>query len=155
MLDQAATTDIDIRIATSADLSAIVRLLAPFRPDAETARLSETVAGLLEGYGSAILVAGAPELVGLAVLTEHRVPASLIRPARRFVEIEQLEVIESHRGEGIGALLIAAAERWAAGRGHAALELTLGEADAAAAALCDRTGFRAATRRLSKVVMAA
>jgi ribosomal protein S18 acetylase RimI-like enzyme len=131
-------------------------VFAPPPPDGRPARSPEHVAGQLGGGGDGrgtILVAecgGGGELAGLAVLVEKAVPASPVRPARRFVEVENLAVAERHRGAGIGRLLMRHAELWARGRGVDVLELSVWEFNRGALGFYEGLGFETATRRMTR-----
>lgn len=128
-------------------------VFAPPPPGGQPVRSPEYLAGLLgDGGRSTILVAecGGGELVGLAVLVERAAPASPVRPARRFVEVENLGVAERHRGAGIGRLLMRHVELWARGRGVDALELSVWEFNRGALAFYEGLGFETATRRMTR-----
>jgi len=57
-------------------------------------------------------------------------------------EVQDVEVLEQHRGRGIATALLAAAEREAAARGHRRLTLTVSEGKPEVRALYERRGFR-------------
>ena len=119
---------------------------------AQPSRSPEFIAGLLGDGRSTILVAECKdgELAGLAMLVEKAVPASPVRPARRFVEVDSLSVAGRHRGAGIGRLLMQHAELWARGRGVDMLELSVWEFNRGALAFYEGLGFETATRRMTR-----
>jgi ribosomal protein S18 acetylase RimI-like enzyme len=120
------------------------------------ARSPELIAGLIEGPGSAILVAEDNRaLAGLATLAEKTIPANPVRPERRIAEIDNLVVLPGHRRRGIAGLLLRHAEDWARGRGISSLELGVWEFNAVAVACYEAADFAPTTRRLSKAVMPA
>jgi len=154
-----------IRPAVWADYEALCPLFAELdrfhreaRPDlfvpiAGPVRSPGLVRGLIEGKDSAILVAERVEgLVGLALLIERQIPASLVRPARRVVEMENLVVTAAVRGQGIGRALLATAEAWARDRRIAALELGVHEFNEGAVGFYHRAGMQTALRRMQKAV---
>jgi len=70
-------------------------------------------------------------------------------------EVQDVEVLEQHRGRGIATALLAAAEREAAARGHTRLTLTVSASKPEVRALYERRGFRDAgvpPRRVTGVV---
>ncbi len=124
-----------------------------FHPIEGPARSPGLVRGLIEGADSAILVAERREgLMGLVLLIERRIPASLVRPGRRVVEVENLVVTETARGQGIGRALLATAEAWARDRRIQSLELGVHEFNEGAVGFYHRAGMQTALRRMQKAV---
>src|SRR5262249_5878652 len=62
--------------------------------------------------------------------------------AQDLVYIEALAVAEPHRGQGIGSILLAEAERWTRSSGRARLALHVLRSNTGARRLYERTGFR-------------
>jgi GNAT superfamily N-acetyltransferase len=71
------------------------------------------------------------------VMLDRRIPR-----APDLVYIEALAVAESHRGLGLGSLLLADAEQWARARGRSRLALHVLASNTGARRLYERTGFR-------------
>jgi [ribosomal protein S18]-alanine N-acetyltransferase len=70
-------------------------------------------------------------------------------------EVQDVEVLERHRGRGVGSELVAAAEREAAARGHDRLTITVSAGKPEVRRLYERLGFRDAgvpPRRVTGVV---
>jgi GNAT superfamily N-acetyltransferase len=66
-------------------------------------------------------------------------------------EIQDVEVLERHRGRGIGTALVEAAEREAAARGFDRLTISVSTAKPEVQALYERSGFRDAGLPLKRV----
>lgn len=89
-----------------------------------------------------ILVAEMPEKVcGYVELQRSRPPSasSMLRPIE--TARAEIAVSPSHRGRGIGAMLIIAARQWAADQGVARLVVDVHAANRDALALYERLGF--------------
>jgi aminoglycoside 6'-N-acetyltransferase I len=112
-----------IRLATNADAAAWAVLRHALWPDADAGVLADETLAFLSGETppamlAAVLVAAASDgaLLGMIELS--------LRPYADGCEsspvpyIEGWYVVEGHRGRGIGAALVKAAEDWAVGRGH-------------------------------------
>jgi GNAT superfamily N-acetyltransferase len=122
-----------------------------FRAPEGPARSEAFVRGLIEGRDSTILVACRPEgPVGLVVLIERRIPATLVRPPRRVVEVDNLVVTAACRGQGIGTALLRAAEAWARERRAETLELGVYEFNAKAVGFYQNWGMETDLRRMRK-----
>ena len=66
-------------------------------------------------------------------------------------EVQDVEVLEHHRGRGIGTALVAAAEAEAAARGYAELTITVSTGKPEVQALYERLGFADAGLPLRRV----
>lgn len=152
-----------IRPATMADYAQLCPLFdeldrhhrearpAQFRAPEGAVRSEGFIRGLIEGRDSTILVACRREgPVGLAVLIERQIPASMVRPPRRIVEVDNLVVSEACRGQGIGAALLRAAEAWARTRRAETLELGVHEFNAGAVGFYQSWGMETDLRRMRK-----
>lgn len=103
-----------IRAATPADAAAITGLSAQLGYPVAVEALADRLVRLIARTDQAIFVACAEsgEVVGWIHGAEHE-----LVEAERRCEILGLVVDRTRRRQGIGHLLIAAIERWAAGRG--------------------------------------
>ena len=121
-----------IRRAAPADLDALLELEhASFDHD----RVSRAqFRRHLAGASAAVLVAEhAGSLLGCALL--------FFRRGSRGARLYSIAVAHGARGRGVGAALLAAAEREARGRGCASLRLEVRTDNAAAIALYERRGY--------------
>ncbi len=131
----------EIREATVEDAAAIARLLHAFNTEYETAtpplaeltRHAERM--LREGAMTVLLAGGGPD--GLALLR--------FRPSvwteRQEAYLQELYVVPTLRGRGIGQALMEATIGLCRRRGAAWIELNTGESDVAARALYEKLGF--------------
>ena len=70
--------------------------------------------------------------------------------SRRYVLVMDVEVREEHRGQGVGHMLMSAAEEWALDKGADQLELAVWEFNHRALALYERLGYRTIYRQMVK-----
>jgi ribosomal protein S18 acetylase RimI-like enzyme len=136
-----ANAEIPIREAAVADAPVIAQLLHDFNteyedytpPVAELTRHAERM--LREGEMTVLLAGSAPD--GLALLR--------FRPSvwteRREAYLQELYVVPSRRGEGIGEALMEAVLATCHARDAAWIELNTGETDVAARSLYRKLGF--------------
>lgn len=104
---------------------------------------------LLRTGGDEVLVATrGGEVIGLVSL--HA--CCLLHRPQRLGRITSLVIRESERGAGAGALLIAAAERWALGQGCGHLEVTSHNRRGRAHSFYERCGFERSHQRLVKTL---
>lgn len=109
----------NIRDAHESDLPVLCLLCAQLGYRGDAADIARWFADLQGRAGHALLVAEIDgNVLGLADLSERR---HLVGPP--MAELESLVVLESARGKGVGAALLAAAESWAGARGLAGLNL--------------------------------
>jgi GNAT superfamily N-acetyltransferase len=130
-----------IRLASAADAAAFGRLLHAFNvefgestPDAEV--IAERAAPLIEGGEVTVLFAGD----GPDGFAELRFRPSLYTGALDAY-LEELYVVPERRGHRLGRALLEAAMDHARERGAARIDLGTSEADTAARALYESTGF--------------
>lgn len=107
-----------IRPASVADLPALCELCAQLGYRGDPADIARWFADLQGRPDHALLVADDGAVLGFADLSERR---HLIGPA--MAELESLVVLDTARGKGVGAELLAAAEGWARDRGLAGVNL--------------------------------
>lgn len=136
-----AKPDEEIRRAASGDAADLARLLHDFNsefgePAPAVDVLAERLGQLLREGEITVLLAGEPPS-GLALL---RVRPSLWSSAAD-VYLEELYVVPSRRGRGIGRALLEAAIDAARAVGADHFELTTGETDTAARALYESCGM--------------
>lgn len=104
---------------------------------------------LIDGPQSTILVAASERgLLGFATLVVRTAPASQVRRARRFVEVDGLAVSANARRQGVGRALMEAALAWARGRQIGAVELGVHDFNANAIAFYEALGFQSLARRM-------
>lgn len=82
------------------------------------------------------------KVIGLVVLVSRSVPASVVRDARRFVEIRELVVSTTARRLGVGRSLIDASKTWARERGIANLEVSAWSFNVEAIEFYRKIGFQ-------------
>ena len=103
---------VTIRPASAADCSHIVELFDQLGYSVTAAEVASRLPPLLGDDSNAVLVAATDRPVGLIHVAITRALES-----DPFAVIQALVVDESHRGRGIGAQLVDAAEEWAHSRG--------------------------------------
>ncbi|HET7507604.1 MAG TPA: GNAT family N-acetyltransferase [Solirubrobacterales bacterium] len=133
--------EIQVRRAGVGDAAAIARLLHDFNleydePTPEVGELTKTIARLLEEGEITVLLAG----VGPHGLSLFRFRPGLWS-AGDETYLQELYVVPSLRGEGIGRALLEATIAFARERGSDGIDLNTGETDTAARALYESMGF--------------
>lgn len=135
---------IKARKAKSEDVPAMAGLLAglftiekDFRPDAE--KQAKALAMLLVGNQKAVIAAEDNGTVigmvtGQLLLSTAEGGLSLL--------LEDLVVAKSHQGRGVGALLLAEAERWGRDNGALRLQLLADKDNAPARAFYEKAGWK-------------
>jgi ribosomal protein S18 acetylase RimI-like enzyme len=131
-----------VRRAVKADAGDVARLLHDFNtefdePTPPVAALAERVEELLDRGEITVLLAGAAEPVGLALLRFREA----LWAAALDAYLEELYVVPARRGGGIGRALLEAAMQAARAAGATHFELTTGETDTAARGLYESAGF--------------
>lgn len=133
--------EIQIRRAEARDAAGVARLLHDFNveysePTPGVEELTETIGGLLDEGEITVLLAGeGPD--GLALLRFR--PA--IWSAGLEAYLQELYVVPSLRGQGIGRSLLTEAIELSRERGADGIDLTTGETDTAARGLYESMGF--------------
>jgi GNAT superfamily N-acetyltransferase len=128
-----------------------VALPGVFRKPADAGREQSWPDSLIAGPDRTIRVAEAREknVIGLVVLVTRSIPASIVRDARRFVEIEELVVASRVRRRGVGRSLLDAAKLWARERGIAMLEVSAWSFNLDTIEFYHKIGFRRTTERFA------
>jgi ribosomal protein S18 acetylase RimI-like enzyme len=132
---------IQIRVADVADAATIAQLLHDFNtefsePSPGVERLTETVAGLVGRREATVLLAGEGS-AGLAVL---RLRASVWSPGPE-AHLQELYVVPSLRGRGIGRALLEATVAAARAANASWIDLNTSTDDEAAIRLYESAGF--------------
>jgi GNAT superfamily N-acetyltransferase len=133
--------DSTVRRASAADAAVVAQLLFDFdteydEPVPEASVLAERYAELLEsGDVTVLLVGDGPE--GFVQLRFR--PSVYSRSLDAY--LEELYVVPSRRGQGLGRALLEAAMKEARGRGATRMDLGTSEDDVAARALYESLGF--------------
>ncbi len=135
-----------IRLARAGDSDDLGRLIAQLGYDAAPAQVAERLA-MMEAEGRGVLVAEIDGRVAGCLSTS--IMRVLHRPAP-VGRISMMVVDESLRGKGIGALLVAAAERHLLEQGCEVVEVTSNLARTRAHAFYERLGYEKSSIRLSR-----
>lgn len=90
------------------------------------------------------------QVVGLILLVESVSQDDPIYRPRRYLYVDELAVLAEFRRQGIGQLLMEAAEELAADQGIPTIELNVWEANPRALAFYERLGYRTIRRRLAR-----
>jgi ribosomal protein S18 acetylase RimI-like enzyme len=89
-------------------------------------------------------------IAGYASLEVRETPdVPIVRP-RRLVFVHEIGVSSAERGQGVGRMLMEAAERWAREQGATAIELHVYEFNASAIAFYEHLGFTSLRRAMSR-----
>jgi len=128
-----------IRTMTPADAPAIARLTTQLGYPSEPADIERRFALIAGDPDDAVFVAQAPS--GQVVGWVHAHGRHLLE-AEPFAEIGGLVVDEAWRGQGVGAALVAEAERWAAENGYAEVCVRSNTIREAAHRFYQRLGYR-------------
>jgi ribosomal protein S18 acetylase RimI-like enzyme len=138
---------LSIREARPKDAEAIAALIVALGYEVTEAEMRTRLAALKKAGGPA-LVAERGEIAG--VLTTHVTPV-LHRP-RPVGRITMLAVAERLRGQGIGAALVAEAERRLAAKGCGLIEVTSNIKRLRAHAFYERLGYKRTSHRFAKTL---
>jgi GNAT superfamily N-acetyltransferase len=140
-----------VRDATSADAEAMARLLGELGYPADSAGIPARLTAVTAGGGSTFLV----------VTDDHRVVglASVAKLSTLHVDapvcyITALVAAHDARGQGVGRLLVSAAEQWARAHGCIRLSVTSAEHRADAHAFYPRCGLPYSGRRFTRILSA-
>jgi ribosomal protein S18 acetylase RimI-like enzyme len=152
-----------VRPATPTDLATLealfeevdayhrVRLPDRFRAPQGPARAHDHLLGLVQGPDCAVLLAeDGRDALGFVTVQVRDTPAVPVYVPRRIGVIDSLGVRERTRRQGVGRVLMVAAEAWVGERGADDLELTVPEANREAVAFYEALGYRLLSRRMSR-----
>ena len=120
------------RTATSADLDAIVALERAIFPDDAWPR-DKLEDDLHSPFANFLVAESAGEIAGYAI-AQHL-------PGNDVADIQNIAVVEAHRGKGLGAILLDALLEWCESRHATAVMLEVRADNDAAQALYSSRGF--------------
>ena len=87
-------------------------------------------------------------ILGQVLLNISKTPDDPIIKPRKFVYVDEIGVTASHRGQGIGKQLMAAAKEWAQAQGIAEIELNVWEQNGRAIGFYEKLGYQTVRRRM-------
>jgi ribosomal protein S18 acetylase RimI-like enzyme len=123
------------------------RFQEPAGPARERAYLLATLADEQQQF---LVVEAGGGLVGFVhVILQEAPPLPIVRP-RRLAQIDAIVVKATHRGQGLGRLLMTQAEAWANAQGAASIELGVYEFNHEAQEFYQGLGYTGVYRRMSK-----
>ncbi|QBE62928.1 GNAT family N-acetyltransferase [Pseudoduganella lutea] len=149
MTNEAAGKALAIRDAQSTDHTALARLLHELGYESTPGQVRARLEALASSPADRVLVA---ELQGEVVgcISLHALP--LFHTAGHLGRITSMVVDERYRSEGIGAALIAAAERWFVSAGCVKLEVTSSDRRLDAHRFYERHGLSRDGQRLARSI---
>jgi ribosomal protein S18 acetylase RimI-like enzyme len=108
------------------------------------------LAAVLVDGDKALFVAEADhQVVGVLLLRLMRSPEDPIFRPRRYANVDEVAVLESHQGRGIGHRLMQRAAEWAKRQSAQGIELSVAEANRRAIALYEGMGYETTRRRMA------
>lgn len=150
-----------IRVATSRDDAPLCRLIGKldefhsaarpdmFRRSAQAPRSRDTIATLIKGPRSTIVVAAHDQaLIGFVTVIAHDVKGLPVLVPRRVAVVDNLFVDAAHRTRGCGRALMAAARDWARADGARDIEVSVHEFNRGALRFYEALGYRSSVRWL-------
>lgn len=87
-------------------------------------------------------------ILGQVLLNISKTPDDPIIKPRKFVYVDEIGVAASHRGQGIGKMLMAAAKAWAQKQGIKEIELNVWEENGRAIGFYEKLGYQTVRRRM-------
>ena len=157
--------EIIIRQATGDDYEALSELFAHgtdmhhaaepgiIGPSSDRPISRDFIERFAQGRDTALLVAELADehtVVGFAQLVVEDTSERPGLMPRRYVVVIDVEVLEAHRGQGIGHKLMAASEEWARATGATQMELSVWDFNDRARALYESLGYRTTYRQMLK-----
>ena len=144
----------EIRLATESDFKQVGNIFseenryhAELMPEifqvADPIMTPEWFSGALKDPHTALFVAELEaEVVGVALVELKTNPNDPIFQPRRYVYIEEIAVAASHRGRGIGRLLMERIHQWGQEQGIAEIELQVWERNEQAVSFYEKLGYQ-------------
>lgn len=154
----------NIRLAAEADLPRVNELRAQVselhaagRPDIFCPGFPDVLADRVYAFyadeSKHILVAErAGELIAFAIIAEIIVPENPYKPARRFLEVDELGVDEACRHQGVGRAFFDGIRAFARERGFDRIELNMWEFNENALKFYESLGFRTYRRHMELTI---
>jgi ribosomal protein S18 acetylase RimI-like enzyme len=157
--------DVSIRTATDRDFGCVSELYEAvdaqharalpglFRRPVTSGRSSQFLREMITRDSSTLLVAEHEgELVGLVEASvRDTAPLPMLVP-HRFGAIATVVVRPDMQRSGVGRQLVSAAERWAASRGAAEVEIIVYEFNGEAISFYERMGYKTVSRRMNRIL---
>lgn len=155
-------TDVRVRTATDADLDAAARVFSEenrlhatllphiFRvaePVISEAWLQEVLA---DPRRSLLVGEVGEEVAAVLLIRVQSAPENPIYRPCRSAYIEEMAVLASHRGRGVGARMMESAVEWARDRGAEEILLDVWEANEEAISFYEKLGFRRTQWRMAR-----
>ncbi|MFL5605315.1 MAG: GNAT family N-acetyltransferase [Gemmatimonadaceae bacterium] len=137
-----------VRNATPGDAAAMARLLGELGYPADADAMPARLAAVESSGGSTFLVTHDDRVVGLASVAK----LSALHVDAPVCYITALVAAPEARGQGVGRLLVSAAEEWARSHGCVRLSVTSAEHRADAHAFYPRCGLPYTGRRFTKIL---
>lgn len=152
VIRSAAPQDYDAACALLAEGDELHRVNVPwlFHAPAGQPRSRDFFKQLLLGEDTAVFVADAGDLVGVATALVRTAPDFAIFIRQRWGVLDNIAVSRAWRRRGIGTELTRAAERWAQGRGAKWIELGVYQFNDAARAFYEVLGYSPIWTKLRK-----
>jgi GNAT superfamily N-acetyltransferase len=139
---------IRIRPAAPEDADAVAALLTELGYPASPAEIPGRLAAVLDAPGQTFVAEEAGEVLGVGSVTR----LALLHRAEPAALLSALVVRPDQRGQGVGRLLVEAAERHAAGWGCRTLELTSRDERVTAHRFYRGLGFESGSRKFVRQV---
>jgi GNAT superfamily N-acetyltransferase len=140
------TVSLRVRTATAADAAAMARLLGELGYPADADAMPARLAAVELAGGCTFIVTHDERVVGLSSVAT----LSVLHVDAPVCYITALVAAPEARGQGVGRLLVSAAEQWARAHGCIRLSVTSAEHRADAHAFYPRCGLPYTGRRFTK-----
>lgn len=138
----------EIREARTADAARLAELICELGHDIDTKQVRKNLAALIKMAESPLVATLAGKIVGLCGIGKRVV---ISRPAP-LGRITSLIVTREAQGQGIGRMLVEAAEAWMRKQGCALVEVTSNDSRAEAHAFYRHLGFERTSIRFAKTL---